>query len=87
MNLAEHQATTKVRGGLAFREAPTVVRHCGASAGAHQKREFIMFQAQLDIVSIGRRDGKASSGPNGSDNVGPNNKVSVVEVQRFVQPK
>ena len=43
VNLAEHQATTKVRGGLAFREAPTVVRHCGASASAHQKREFIMF--------------------------------------------
>ena len=45
-----------------------------------------MFQAQLDIVSIGK-NGKASSGPNRSDNVGPNNKVSVVEVQRFVQPK
>ena len=49
--------------------------------------EFVKSSAQFDIVSIGRRDGRASSGPNRSDNVGPNNKVSVVEVQRFVQPK
>ena len=33
------------------------------------------------------RDGSASSGPNCSDNLSPNNKVLVVEVQWFVQPK
>ena len=49
--------------------------------------EFFKSQAQLDIVSFGRRVGSASSGPNRSDNVSPNNKVSVVEVQWFVQPK
>ena len=46
--------------------------------------EFFKPQAQLDIVSFGRRDGSASSGPNRSDNVSPNNKVSDVDVQRFV---
>ena len=47
--------------------------------------EFFKSQAQLDIVSFGRIDGSASSGPNCSDNVSPNNKVSDVEVQWFVQ--
>ena len=44
--------------------------------------EFFKSQAQLEIVSSGRRDGR-----NRSDNVSSNNKVSVVEVQWFVQPK
>ena len=49
--------------------------------------EFFKSQVQLDIVSFVRRDGSASSGPNRSDNVSPNNMVSVVEVQWFVQSK
>ena len=49
--------------------------------------EFFKSQAQLDIVSFGRTDGSASSGPNRSDTVSPNNKVSVLEVQWFVHPK
>ena len=48
------------------------------------REEFFKSQAQLDIVLFGRRDGSVSSGPNRSDNVSPNNKVSVVEVQWFV---
>ena len=48
---------------------------------------FFKSQAQLDIVSFGRRGGSASSRPNRSDNVSPNNNVSDVEVQWFVQPK
>ena len=51
------------------------------------REEFFKSQAQPDIVSFGRRDGSASSGPNRSDNVSPNNKASVVEVQWFVQLK
>ena len=48
------------------------------------ERSSIKSQAQLDIVSIGRSDGSASSGPNRK--VSSNNKVLVVEVPWFVQP-
>ena len=67
---AENQATTRLRGGLPCREATTVVKHCGASAGAVRsstilierddkfpsREEFLISQAQLDIVSVGRRN-------------------------------
>ena len=49
--------------------------------------EFFKSQAQLDVVSFGRRYGSASSGPTRSDNVSPNTRVSDVEVQWFVQPE
>ena len=95
---------TRLRGGLPCREAATVVKHCGVSAGAVHRKviddpdrerddrfpsrgEFFKSQAQLDIVSIGRRDGSASPGPKRSNNASPNIKVSDVEVQWFVQPK
>ena len=44
----------------------------------------LIFNLQL-VLEGG--NGSASSGPNCSDNESPNNKVSVVEVQWFVQPE
>ena len=102
----EHQATTRLRGGLPYREATTVVKHCGVSAGAvHRKvvdaKEFLEYtrgvlRAYVKPAHLGAltfnfqpllegRDGSASSGPN--RNVSSNNKVSVVEMQWFVQPE
>ena len=49
---------------------------------AHLGALIFNFQPVLE-----GRDRSASSGPNCSDNVSPNNKVSVVEVQWCVQPK
>ena len=97
---------TRLRGGLQYCEATTVVKHCGVSAGAvHRKvvdaKEFFEYTrgvlrayvkpAYLTALSSNLQplleggDGSASSGPN--RNVSSNNKVSVVEVQWFVQPK
>ena len=96
---------TRSRGVLPHREATTVVKHCGVSAGAfHRKvvdaKEFFEYtrgvlRACVKPAHLGAltfnvqpllegRDGSASSGPN--CNVSSDNKVSVVEVQWFVQP-
>ena len=97
---------TRLRGVLPYREATTVVKHCGVSAGVvHRKvvdaKEFLEYTrgvlraygkpAHLGALTFNLqpvlegRDGSASSGLN--RNVSSNNKVSVVEVQWFVQPE
>ena len=93
---------TRSRGVLPYREATTVVKHCGVSAGAVRRKVVDakytrgVLRACVKPAHLGAltfnfqpllegRDGSASSGPN--RNVSSDNKVSVVEVQWFVQPK